>query len=133
MWKSVAQYVGGKLLTAVLVVSAALAGLWFYKHPENLASLWGTLKLTLAWIGFVAVLPWALFFVPPRILRAESNLASALMLIGYVMLDVLIAFWLAGWSVAGALTWVVLILGFLSAGVYNFVVCEFLASHAEDT
>lgn len=131
MWKSVGKYVGGKVLTAVLVVSAGLAGFWFYQHPDDLAHLWTTLKLSLAWLGFVAVLPWPLFFVVILVVRAESNLASGLMLLGYLACDVLIAFWLAGWSVTGPLDWVLLILGFLAAAIYNFLVCEFIASRIE--
>ena len=120
------------MLTAALVVGGLLAALWFYQHPEALEQLWATLKLALAWIGFVIVLPWALFFIVPYVLRAESNLVSALLLVGYLCADVLVAFWLAGWSVSGTLSWVVLVVGFLTAAVYNFLVCDFIASKAED-
>ena len=132
IWESVGKYVGGKVLTAVLVVSGVLAGIWFYQHPDDIARLWTAIKLALCWLGFVAVLPWALFFVVPIILRTESNLVSALMLAGFLTVDVLVAFWLAGWSVAGALSWVLLFLGFLIAALYNFLVCEFIATRAED-
>ncbi len=54
------------------------------------------------------------------------------MLIGYLLIDVAAAMWLAGWQVGGALGWAVLVLGFLCAGVYNLVVCEYLASRAQD-
>jgi hypothetical protein len=47
--------------------------------------------------------------------------------------DAVFAFYLAEWSVQGALTWMVLLLGFLTAGVYNFLVCEFQAARFEDS
>ena len=65
--------------------------------------------------------------------KAESNLVSALALVGYLLVDVLLALWLAEWSVSGTLAWAVMVLGFLCAGVYNLVVCEFLADRAEES
>jgi hypothetical protein len=93
--------------------------------------LWHVIRLVLVWLGFVAVWPWALFFVPPLVLRTESNLSSAIMLLAYLLVDVVVAFWLGGWHISGALTWVVLLAGLLAAGVYNFIVCEYLAGRAE--
>jgi len=132
MWAVLAKFVGGKILTAILVVASAASLIWFWKHPEALRALWATLKGVLAWMGFVVVLPWATFFIPARVVKLESNGAAAAMLIGYVLADALVAFWLGGWGFSGTLTWVVVLLGFLSAGIYNFLVCDFLAEHLEE-
>ena len=132
MIKGIAEFVGGKVLTAVTVVASIMVIIWFWRRPEDLQAIWHVVKVSAAWIGLAAVLPWGLFFLPPLVLRLESNLASAGLLAGYLLLDVLAAFWLAGWSIGGTLTWIVVILGFLAAGVYNFVVCDYLASRAED-
>lgn len=129
---TLAKYVGGKFLTAILVVAVGLTGYWFYKNPEQIENLWHVIKGSLVWLGFVAVLPWALFFAPGMVLKTGSNLAAAAMLVVYLILDILMALWLAGWHIQGTLTWGVVILGFLVAGVYNFMVCDFLAEHAED-
>jgi hypothetical protein len=131
VWTEVGKFVGGKVLTAILVVGVFASGVWFWRHPEQLQAIWGVLKSVLAWLGFVIVLPWALFFVVPWIRRFESNLAAALMLLGYLLLDVLVALYLADWQVSGALTWIVMILGFLAAGVYNFLVCETIDNRLE--
>ncbi|MCH7812517.1 MAG: hypothetical protein IID40_00720 [Planctomycetes bacterium] len=125
MWQTIGQYVGGRVLTAILVVGSAAGVIWFWKHPEQLQTLWLVIKYVLVWLGFVLVLPWALFFVPPWVLKKESNLATGLMLGGYVLADVVFAFILAGGVGGhGTLTWGVLLLGFLAAGVYNFLVCD---------
>jgi hypothetical protein len=129
---SLAKYVGGKLLSAVCGLGCVLAGIWFWRHPEDLQALWHVVRLVLAWLGFVAVWPWALFFIPPLVLRTESNTASALMLVAYLLVDILAALWLGGWHISGTLTWVVLLAGFLAAGVYNFIVCEYLAGRSEE-
>jgi hypothetical protein len=132
MWQAVGKYVGGKVLTAVLVVGAAATVIWFWKHPEQLRDLWNIFKLVLVWLGVVIVLPWALFFVVPWVQKRDNNVAPALMLLGFLAIDVLVALYLAGWSVSGALAWMVLLIGFLAAGVYNFLVCDFIAHRIEE-
>ena len=133
MLTAIGQYVGGKVVTAVLVVAGAGAVIWFWKHPEQLETIWRTLKYVVAWLGFVLVLPWAMFFVTPWVVAKDSNTAAAAMLIGYLLADALVAFWLMG-SLRGhgVLTWAVVLLGFLSAGVYNLKVCEYQAARVED-
>lgn len=133
MLTAIGQYVGGKVVTAVLVVASAGAVIWFWKHPEHLQTIWLTIKYVLVWLGFVLVLPWAMYFVMPWVVSKDSNAAAGAMLLGYVLADVAVALYLAG-GVRGhdALTWMVLLLGFLSAGVYNFLVCDFQADRLAD-
>ena len=133
MWETIGKYVGGKVLTAILVVGAALTGFWFYRHPEDLSYLWGVLQSVLAWLGIVLVLPWAGFFLMPWVMKFDTNVASGLLLVGYLLIDILVALALSGWGVEGTLTWMVLILGFLAAGVYNFLVCEYQAHRLEES
>ncbi len=132
MFPAAGKYIGGKVLTAILVACVLWTSYYFYKNPEKIETLWESTKASLVWLGFVAALPWGLFFVPPRVVKADSNAAAAGMLAGYLVLDVLMAFWLAGWSFGGVLVWGLAILGFLLAAVYNFVVCEFLVEQAEE-
>ena len=129
---TIGQYIGGKVITAILVVSGACAVIYFWRHPEALATIWLTVKYALVWIGFVLVLPWATFFITPWVASKDSNAAAALMLIGYLLADSLLAIWLMG-GVRGhnLFAWAVVLLGFLSAGVYNFKVCEYQAERAE--
>jgi hypothetical protein len=133
MWATIGKFVGGKVLTAILIVGSGASLIWFWNHPEVLRAIWETLKGVLAWLGFVIVFPWAMFFVPAKVIRLESNAAAATMLVAYLVVDVLVALWLAEWSISGTLTWVVVILGFLAAGVYNFLVCDYLAERMEQT
>ena len=133
MWETIGKYVGGKVLTAILVVGSAASMYWFYRHPEQLESVWDVLKSVLAWLGIVLVLPWAGFFLMPWVTKLDTNVASGLLLAGYLAIDFLVAVALSGWSVEGTLTWMVLILGLLAAGVYNFLVCEYQAHRIEDS
>lgn len=132
MMEAIGKYVGGRVLTAVLVLATGGAGIWFWRHPEHLQTLWNTIKYVLVWLGFVLVLPWAGFLATQWVVAKDSNPAAALLLAGYVLADVLVAIYLIeGVSGHDALTWMVLLLGFLSAGVYNFLVCDFLADRLE--
>jgi hypothetical protein len=56
-----------------------------------------------------------------------------LVLIGFLAVDVGLALYLAGGKVTQGWQWIALLLGFLCAALYNFVVCEFLARRAEDS
>ena len=133
MLGAIGQYVGGKVITAILVVGGAGAVIWFWKHPEQLEAIWRTIKYVLVWLGFVLVLPWATFFVTPWVMSKESNTTAALMLLAYALADVIVAFLLIGGVRGlGVLDWFVRLLGFLAAGVYNLKVCEFQAIRVEE-
>lgn len=133
MLTAIGQYVGGKVVTAILVVAGAGATIWFWKHPEQLETIWQTIKYVLAWMGVVLVLPWATFFATPWVISKDSNAAAGLMLLGYLLADVAFAWWLMGTFCGhNALTWMVLLLGFLCAGVYNLKVCEYQAERIEE-
>ena len=133
MLTAIGQYVGGKVITAILIVSGAGAIMWFWKHPEQLETIWQTLKYAMVWLGLVIVLPWAGFFITSWVVSKDSNAAAALMLLGYLLADVIVALCLLGGiSGYGTLTWIVLLLGFLCAAVYNFKVCEYQAGRLEE-
>ena len=133
MFGGLAKYVGGKVLGAVLAVAVILVIIWYWRLPlEDRDALWATVRGTLLWLGLVAALPWALFFVPARIVRMESNVASAAMLVGYLVVDFAFALYLMGGFPAGGWHRAILVLGLLCAAVYNLIVCEFLAVRAED-
>lgn len=133
MITAIGEYVGGKVVTAILVVSVAGAVIWFWNHPDDLKTIWLTIKYVLVWLGFVIVFPWATFFVTSWAIAKDSNLAVGAILLCYALADIIVAFCLIG-SIRGlgSMTWMILLLGFLSAAVYNFKVCEYQAERLED-
>lgn len=133
MLESIGKYVGAKVLSALLIVSGVGAGIWFWKHPEQLTAIWSVLKSVLVWLGIVLVLPWAAYPVTRRIVAMESNRAAGALVLGLVVVDAVVALYLSGWTLPGTLSRLVLVLGLLSAGVYNFVVCDFQAGKLEDS
>lgn len=132
MFATLAKYVGGKVLTVLVLFGCVCAGYWFYTHPEHLQAVGRVVGYSLAWIGLVVVLPWAGFLLTTRVVAMDSNVASALLLLGYAVADIVAALMLAGVRGHNWLAWIVLLIGFLSAGVYNFLVCEYQASRLEE-
>lgn len=128
----IGKYVGGRVLTAALVVTSAIAVIAYWNlPPEQKQAIWTGIRNGFIWVGFAAAMPWALFFVPPMIVRADSNLVSALTLGGYLVLDALVMFWLPVRHVSGILGWILVLLALACAAIYNFVVCEYSAQRAE--
>lgn len=133
MFSAIGQYIGARAVTMILFFSGVGATIWFWKHPEDLQTIWLTIKYVLVWLGIVLMLPWAAFFATSWVVSKDSNLAAVTLLVGLLVLDVAVAFFLIdGVGGHNALTWMVLLLGFLSAGVYNFKVCEFQADRLEE-
>lgn len=131
MIEAIGKYVGGKVVTILCLLGAGLAGYWFYTHPDEIRTLWSVVRLALAWIAFAAVLPWSSFAMMKWVLRFESNAAGAILLAAFSVLDIVAALWLAGWQVRGALAWTVVLVGWLAATAYNYVICESLARHVD--
>lgn len=124
MWGTLGKYVGGKVLTAILVFATACGAIWFWRHPEHIRALWDMTKASLVWIGFVLVLPWATFFAVPMARKFDNNIAPAALLVAYAALDAVMALYLAEWRIDGAIACTVVILGLLAASVYNYLVAQ---------
>jgi hypothetical protein len=134
MIEGLGKAIGGKLLSAVLLVSAALIGIWYWRMPPaERAEMWGMARGALLWMGFVAALPWALFFVPGRVVRAENNWVSGLTLLAYLVIDAGFAWYLIGGHPSGRWQAGILVVGLLIAAAYNFAVCEYLAQRSDES
>jgi hypothetical protein len=135
----IGKFVGAKVATAAIFLAVAGGGYWCYMHPEQLRTFGHVVKATIVWIAVAAVLPWSSFFFMRPLLSLQASMqstqgAAALsvaMIGGFCLVDVVFALYLAGGGVSGALSWAVLLLGFLAAGAYNFVICESLARHVD--
>ena len=133
----IGKFVGAKVATAIIFIAVAEGGYWCYQNPESVKAFGNVVKYTLIWIVVAAALPWSSYVFMRPLLDFQSRLTSASgaafvslgLLATYCLVDVLLAMWLAGWSVSGGLSWFVLIIGFAAAGAYNFVICESLARH----
>jgi hypothetical protein len=136
----IGKFVGKKAAAAAITVAIVAAGVWCWQHPETVKALGHVVKLTIVWTAVAAALPWSSFLFMRPLLRLEAanlstrgaGMVSIVVLGGYLLADVLLALWLAGWTIGGAFSWVVVVIGFAAAAVYNFVICESLARYVRE-
>jgi hypothetical protein len=135
----VGKFIGKKTAGALIAVAVVLGGFWCWQHPEEVKAFGHVVKVALIWIALAAALPWSSYLFMRPLLRFQSdNLStngaaglSLAVIAGYLLLDVILAFWLAEEPISGTFTWFVLLVGFLAAAAYNFVICESLARHVD--
>ncbi len=133
MWQAIGKYVGGRVFTVVLILAGGALVLWYWRLPDEARSaLWTTIGHGALWLAIAAALPWSVFWLVPAVVRVESNVVSALFVLALWLVDIGVGLWFAGGSFPNAWAWGVAVLGFLCAGVYNLLVCDFLARWAED-
>jgi hypothetical protein len=136
----IGKFVGAKLAAAIITVAVIAAGLWCWQHPETVKAFGNVIKLTMVWVLVAAALPWTSFLFMRPLLKFQSDSLSTgsagavgiAVIAGYWLIDAGLAFWLADWSISGAMSWFVVVVGLLAAAVYNFVICESLARYADN-
>ena len=73
MFTALGQYLGARVVTMVLFFAGIASTIWFWKHPEDLKTIWQTIKYVLVWVGVVLTLPWATFFVTSWAVAKDSS------------------------------------------------------------
>lgn len=135
----IGKFIGAKVAGALITLAVIAAGIWVWRNPETVKALGNVILLTFIWLMVTAALPWSCYLFMRPMLRWQSEMqgagAAALVGVGAIVafwvIDILLAFWLAGWSISGGFTWFVVLLGFIAAGAYNYVICESLARHLD--
>ncbi len=135
----IGKFLGNKVATAIIFIAAVAGGIWCYQHPEHVKTFGHGMKMVLFWLVAVAALPWSsyLFMKPMLQFQAKSlstngaTIMSIALIGAYCLIDIVLAFYWGDWIGSGTFTWIVLFLGFLAAGTYNFIICESLARHAD--
>jgi len=135
----VGKFVGSKVAAAIIFIAVAAGGIWCYRNPEAIQAFGHLVKLTLLWVVVAAALPWSSYVFMRPLLRFQADqlstsgasAVSIAVVAGYCLIDILFAVYLGEFGDAGTFTWIVLLLGFLAAGAYNFVICESLARHVD--
>jgi hypothetical protein len=124
--------VTGKVVSGVvgLVVIIAAISWWRMDAATKRMLLSGTGKIV-GWLGIVIVVPWATFFVVGWVGKMRSNRAGAVLVFTYTALEAMLLAYLFDWRMPGVTAWTFFTLGALVAGVYNLLVCDWLAEKLE--
>ncbi len=120
--------IGGKIaggIAALAVIVGAIS--WWQMDVATRHAIMGGTGKIMAWLGIVALLPWATFFIIGAVAKLESNLAGAGLVAAYAIGETVLLLWLFGWSGWGPAGWTFVGVGGLLAAVYNVFVCDWLA------
>ncbi len=115
-------------ITLGLIVLCGLA-LWRI-GPEGRTAIWNAIWRTAVWLGLAAGLPWLTRLFIARVLEIGSNWAGAALLAVLTGIDLLVGrLLMQGWpdSLWG---WIAALTALAMAGLYNYLVTEYLAEQA---
>lgn len=139
IWTEVGKFVGAKI-AGTLISIAVLAGcVWCYYNWGTVQSAGRVVLNTIIWTAIAAALPWSSYLYLRPLMAFQNNLnserAAAAVSIGligaYTLLDIIVAFWWLEWGTMGGFARFVVVVGFIAAAAYNFVICESLARHVD--
>jgi hypothetical protein len=118
----------GKVVSGAVALAVIAAGVsWWRMDEATRQMLLGGAGKIVAWLGVVLVLPWVTFFVIGRLARAESNLAGAILVLAYTLVEVALLGWLFDWSMPGPTAWTFFAVAGLFAAAYNLFTCDWIA------
>lgn len=120
--------VTGKIVGGLVSLAVLIAGIsWWRMDAETKHMLLGGTGKIIAWFGIVLLVPWATFFIISRVAKMDKNAAGAVLVFAYTVVEALLLGWLFGWSLPGPTAWSFFAVGTLVAGVYNLLVCDWIA------
>jgi FtsH-binding integral membrane protein len=120
--------ISGRIVTGLValgVVAAAIS--WWQMDESTRQTLVAGTGRILAWFGVMLAWPWVSFAIIARVARMESNLAGGVLVGAYTLAEVVLLAWLFHWHMPNATAWTFLVLGGLVSGVYNILVCDWIA------
>jgi hypothetical protein len=118
----------GRIVTGLVALGVVAAAISWWQMDESTRQMLisGTGRI-FAWLGVVLALPWASFAIIGWVARMDSNAAGGLLVGLYSIAEIVLLAWLFNWHIQGPAAWTFLLLGGLVAGVYNLLVCDWLA------
>jgi hypothetical protein len=120
--------IAGKLVTGAVILAVAACGIsWYTADPGTRSMLLSSAGRVCAWLGIVLVVPWVTFALIGWVARMEKNLAGAVLVGAYAVIEAISLAWLFQWHVHGATGWAFFVLGALFAAAYNLFACDWIA------
>ena len=118
----------GKIVGGIVSLAVLIAGISWWRMDSQTKDmlLSGTGKIV-SWFGIVLLVPWATFFIISWVAKMDKNAAGAVLVFIYTLIEALMLAWLFSWSFPGATAWSFFAVGTLVAGVYNLLVCDWIA------
>ena len=116
------------LIALALVVLGAVAV--YRMEPQTRHAIWGGIWRTAAWFVFAAGWPWISQLFIGRLVAVGSNWAGVVLLGVLTLVDAIVGLILMqGWP-RGGWSWLAALAALAVAGLYNYLVAEYLAEKA---
>jgi hypothetical protein len=120
--------ISGRIVTGLVALSVVAAGIsWWQMDVATRQTLVSGSGRILAWFGVTLAWPWVSFAIIARVAKQDSNLAGGILVAAYTIAEVVLLAWLFHWHMPNATAWTFLLLGGLVAGVYNILICDWIA------
>jgi hypothetical protein len=120
--------ISGKIITGLVALAVLAGGIsWFQMDPQTRHHIVTGTGRIIGWFMLTLVLPWATFFVIGAVARMQSNLAGAIMIFLYTVLEAVLLAWLFSWVISGAMPIVFYCAAILVAAAYNLFACDWIA------
>jgi len=124
--------VTGKIVTALAVLAVVAGAIsWWQMDPATRTALLSGVGRIGLWVGVVLLWPWASAPILGRVARLESNLAGGVLVAAYTLAETALLAWLFHWRLPTATAWTFVVFGALVAGVYNLLICDWIAEKLE--
>ena len=112
--------IGGKVLSAVLVLGVAVAGYgWYEADPATRSMVISSVGKILGWFFAVVLIPWAGFMLIGWVAKMDSNAAGAALVAVLTLFEAAGLLWLFNFGLTGGAAWSLAIAAILMALVYN--------------
>lgn len=124
--------VTGKIVTALAVLAVVAGAIsWWQMDPATRTELLSGAGRIGLWVGVVLLWPWASLPIIGRVARLESNLAGGVLVGAYTLAETALLAWLFHWHLPTVTAWTFVAFGALVAGVYNLLICDWIAEILE--
>ncbi|MGA2585017.1 MAG: hypothetical protein ABSG31_17225 [Tepidisphaeraceae bacterium] len=118
----------GKIVAGLVALAVVAAGIsWWQMDSDTRQMLVDGTGRIFAWFGIVLALPWVSFSIIGWVAGKDSNAAGGVLVGIYAIAETVLLAWLFHWKIVGSAGWTFLILGGLVAGVYNLLICDWIA------